>query len=646
MATVSPQAMATVLPKATATQALYRRWRSRTFDQIIGQDHVTHTLLNALRAGRVGHAYLLAGPRGTGKTTTARVLAKAVNCLDPQNGEPCNRCNICRSLNEGRSLDLIEIDAASNRGIDEIRALREKIAFSPSECRYKVYVIDEVHMLTNEAFNALLKTLEEPPPHAIFVMATTDPQRIPLTVLSRCQRFDFHRIPMSSLKQKLVLICQQEGIRIQPAALEAIARHATGSFRDAESLLDQLVSFGTDEITVEAVRRILGSAPEEVIAGIMQALVAGDVGAGLKWINEALESGVEARQLTREVLEYVRGLLLVKSGGVALLDVSPETLKEMTQQADRLPLGRLLQTARLFNGAANLLKTGIHSQLPLELAFVEATLPEESAGSAGRGGGSNDRTPPARTVSTPPLSGANSVARASPAVTASRASEAATTSRTNETVTAPRTNETVTASRVSETAPGMPAATPPVAPSSPPLAAGEDSAAQVSASPAVEPAEKTQPSSSIAAAASASAPATASRASEKTTAPPNVTTADVAWLKENWGRVLRAIRPRSRVVEALLKSCEPVSIQGNTVTVSFYHGFHKDKMNEDKNRLVVEQALAEVAGQPCAVKFVLCEGNRQEREKQAAADRRKELLQNPVVRDAIAEFGAQVVDVQ
>jgi len=604
--------MSTVSPQAMGAQALYRRWRSRTFGQIIGQDHVTHTLLNALRARRVGHAYLFAGPRGTGKTTTARVLAKAVNCLDPQNGEPCNRCNICRSLNEGRSLDLIEIDAASNRGIDEIRALREKIAFSPSECRYKVYVIDEVHMLTNEAFNALLKTLEEPPPHAIFIMATTDPQRIPLTVLSRCQRFDFHRVPMSSLKQKLTLICQEEGIHIQAAALEAIARHATGSFRDAESLLDQLISVGADEITVEDVRRVVGSAPDEVIAGIMQAVVAGDVGAGLKWINEALDGGVQARQLTREVLEYLRGLLLVKTGSAALLSVAPETLKQMTQQADSLTLGRLLQAARLFNGATNLLKTGIHSQLPLELAFVEATLPDGGAGVTGKGAGSIDRTPPARGTPTPPTrtiskSPASGVESGAPASTGT----------------------------------ARPASAPEAQPSPASLEAGVDFGTQADVPPATEPTEGQPEEKKPESPAAVAAPAGAA-----TGTPSTATTVDIAWLKENWGRVLQAIRPRSRVVEALLKSCEPVSAQGNTITVGFYHGFHKDRMNEDKNRVVVEAALAEVAGQPCVVKFVLYDGNCQEREQQAVADRREGLLQNPVVREAIKRFGATVLDVE
>jgi DNA polymerase-3 subunit gamma/tau len=595
-----------------AAQALYRRWRSRTFGQIIGQDHVTHTLLNALRAGRVSHAYLLAGPRGTGKTTTARVLAKAVNCLDPQNGEPCNRCNICHSLNEGRSLDLIEIDGASNNSVDDVRELREKIAFSPSECRYKVYVIDEVHMLSDSAFNALLKTLEEPPPHAIFILATTDPQRIPLTVLSRCQRFDFHRVPLSSIKQKLELICQQEGIRIQPVALDAIARHATGSFRDAESLLDQLVSFGTEEITLEDVRRVLGSAPEEVIAGIIQAVVAGDVAAGLKWINEALDGGVEARQLTREVLDYLRGLLLVKSGSAALLNVTPESLKDMTRQADSIALGRLLHTARLFNGATNLLKTGIHGQLPLELAFVEAALLEEPVNLPGKGTGSGNRTPPERIAPTPSARSAS----------------------------APPTAAVSSSGRATAAAKAVTAAAP-AQPSSPSAVPAADSDANSKASAPVGVAGTRPQDRQL-----DSPGETAATNSGETAASPNPTGVDATWLKDNWGQILRAVRPRNRQVEAFLKDCEPLSVEGDVVSLGFYYDLHRERVNQDKNRKVVEEALAEVTAGPYRVRCVLYQGNRQERERQATADRHQELLKNPVVREAIEEFGAKVVDVQ
>jgi DNA polymerase-3 subunit gamma/tau len=360
-----------------ATQALYRRWRSRKFDEVIGQEHVTRTLQNALATDRVAHAYLFTGPRGTGKTTTARLLAKAVNCLGDGPTKPCGECRICRAVDEGRLLDMIEIDAASNRGIDEIRDLREKVGFRPGEARVKFYIIDEVHMLTDPAFNALLKTLEEPPPHVIFVLATTEPHKIPMTIVSRCQRFDFRRIPLAEITRWLAHIAEAEGLSIEPSALEYIARQGGGSMRDAISLLDQLTAYGSDTITLAQVQAVLGAVTSQSVMDLADSLIERDLARGLDVINRVIGDGAEPRQFTRDFVEYLRGLLLLKMGdGASLLraSVSDETLAQMQAQAPRLTPRTLLRATRLFNEAALEMKAGFLPQLPLELAFVESAL--------------------------------------------------------------------------------------------------------------------------------------------------------------------------------------------------------------------------------------------------------------------------------
>ncbi len=358
-----------------ATQALYRRWRSQTFEEVIGQEHVTRTLRNALRDGRLAHAYLFAGPRGTGKTSTARILAKTVNCLAEPQQRPCNECAICRAITEGRLLDLIEIDAASNTSVDDVRDLRDKVGFRPNEARMKFYIIDEVHMLSNSAFNALLKTLEEPPPHVVFVLCTTEPHRIPATVLSRCQRFDFRRIAMADIAAHLARIVATENREVEPGALDLIARTATGSMRDAISLLDQLLAYGDRLITVAQVRDVLGTISDQTVGEWVTALARQDVPAGVTLLNRLITEGVELRELARQVLFYLRGVLLVKVGGGApLLDVDADTLAQMRAVAATFTMPRLVQAIRLFSQAAAELRTSIQPQLPLELAFVEAAM--------------------------------------------------------------------------------------------------------------------------------------------------------------------------------------------------------------------------------------------------------------------------------
>lgn len=362
-----------------AVQALYRKWRPQSFDEVVGQEHVVRTLRNALISGRIHHAYLFAGPRGTGKTTTARLLAKAVNCLAPEEEQrPCNECTICRAINEGRLLDLIEIDAASNTGVDDVRDLRERVGFRPNEARYKVYVIDEVHMLSNAAFNALLKTLEEPPEHAIFVLATTEPHKIPATVVSRCQRFEFRRIPSGRIIERLEWMAQRENIQIERQALTLIARHATGSMRDAESLLDQLASYNDGRITVEEMQAALGTGTDETIVEIADALAYGDVSRGLSAINSAVDKGTAPRQLARQIVEHLRTLLLLRlESGILPPYVLDEQRPKLEERASNFSRGALTQAVRLFNQAASEAQRGWQPQLPLEMAFIEAILSSE-----------------------------------------------------------------------------------------------------------------------------------------------------------------------------------------------------------------------------------------------------------------------------
>ena len=303
---------------ATARGAEYvvvaRRYRPQTFEELLGQEHVARALSNAISTNRVGHAYLFTGARGVGKTSAARILAKALNCEHGPAPIPCNRCDICESISSGDDVDVLEIDGASNRGIDEIRQLRQNVNVRPSRERFKIYIIDEVHMLTREAFNALLKTLEEPPEHVKFIFCTTEPGKIPITILSRCQRFDFAGIRAASIAQRLRQIVEAEGVTAEPEALEVIARRTNGSMRDSQSLLEQLLAFASERITVGDVNGMLGTAGEERLATLVNHLVQRDAAATLADLDDALQQGVEVAQLIEQLLGYFRDCLLAAAG--------------------------------------------------------------------------------------------------------------------------------------------------------------------------------------------------------------------------------------------------------------------------------------------------------------------------------------------
>ena len=354
------------------SEVLYRKWRPRKLSEVVGQDSVTQTLRRSVATGRMAHAYLLCGPRGTGKTSTARILAKAINCLSAVDGEPDNECDPCIAINEGRALDLIEIDAASNRGIDDIRNLSDKINFAPNEFKFKVYIVDEVHMLTEQAFNALLKTLEEPPGHAIFVLATTEAHKVPLTIISRCQRYDFRRVPLDVTGAKLAELCAAENIQASQDALDLIARSSTGSLRDAENLLEQAaVSYGSP-LDADQVREMLGMGGDEQALELAKCIVSRSVAEGLSVINRVAGEGADLQQLQRGVTEFLRSVMLSKTGAATTLGYPDETSAVLNELATGADLPHLLRSIRAFSAADTRRDTS--SPLPLELALVESSL--------------------------------------------------------------------------------------------------------------------------------------------------------------------------------------------------------------------------------------------------------------------------------
>jgi len=342
------------------------RYRPQTFADIIGQEHVSRTLQNAVASGRVVHAYLFAGPRGTGKTSTARVLAKALLCDKGPTPEPCGECSLCRAITDGRALDVIEIDAASNRGIEQIRELREKVRYSPAEARAKVYILDEVHMLTPEAFNALLKTLEEPPGHAYFVLATTELHRVPPTIISRCQLFEFHLIGEARIEAALQAIAGSEGVQADPEALQEIARAARGSLRDAESIFDQAVAYAGGRITVDLAREVLGVTPRDAVVDLLKAMAENDLSSTLSRLDELVASGKDLPQLLQDIMLAVRDMLRA-SLGVG----TSEEWEELADPARDIGSERLAETLRLLGEAERRLRDATQQQVSLELSLAQ-----------------------------------------------------------------------------------------------------------------------------------------------------------------------------------------------------------------------------------------------------------------------------------
>lgn len=540
------------------TQSLYRKYRPETFEggELVGQDHVRDTLRNAIATGRVSHAYLFCGPRGTGKTTTARLLAKAVNCLDPDPAKrPCNVCEACVAINQGRSTDIVEIDAASNRGIEDIRDLRERVKYAPTQLRHKFYIIDEAHRLTRDAFNAFLKTLEEPPPNTTFVLATTDPDELLETVASRCQRFDFHRIPAQDMAVRIRTVCDLEGIQIDDEALEIVIRQATGSLRDALSLLDMLATAtgdgGQGVIDAALTRRMLGLSQDERTLALIEAIAERDLARGLATINDAVDSGQDMRAFGRQIQAALRLLMLCRAGA------SPaEADDALKQLATRFELADLLRINREFSEIDYAIRTGGFPQLPIEIAFVASVVNEQPAAAP-----------------------AMIQPRVQPQSTHRAADPGPAQAPPVERQAVPRPEPMGAAPEVLRSELRVPERRPPER-----------------RPPEQRPPERRAPERL------APEPVTASGA-PPATGP--VSSASVQLFIERWQEIRTEVKAIDRKVEALLASTDPYNVIDGTLYLVAAYPFHAGKLNEDRNRMTIEDAIQRVTGERVSVMTAL-----------------------------------------
>jgi DNA polymerase-3 subunit gamma/tau len=567
-------------PAAVPHRALYLRWRPKRFEDVVGQEHVTRTLRNAVKLDRLAHAYLFTGPRGTGKTSVARILYRAANCEHTEDGDPCNTCALCRGALDGRALDLIEIDAASNRGIDDIRDLRDKVAYRPGEGRYRVYIVDEAHELTAPAWDAFLKTLEEPPPHAIFVLATTEAHKVPPTIVSRCQRFDFGRIPFALTRQQLTRIAESEGMQVDADVLERIALVARGGLRDAESLLDQLTAFASGPIDMTLARAALSLPSIEAVRGVLDAIGRRDPGGVMSLVADVSEGGADLRLFVDELVIHLRALLLVRTGADArLTDELPAAEVEwLRERAPSWTVGTLIQLVQTLSEALARTRDAQQFQVQTEVALLTAC-------------------DVASMVALAPVPAAVSAPTPKPV-----AQEPVTTPKPLAQETVPKPDVSAPAMEQSqESAP---------APEQEQVSAPAPEQEQVSASAT----EQEQVSASA-------------------TEQGNVSVVvDANVLVAKWPDVVDHVKARNGILGSLLTSARPKQLEnGDALVVEFVTDFNRKRAESSSNRKLIEDALEHALGHRYRLRGTVG----------SAAKSGQSLLDDPVINYAARTFGGQ-----
>ena len=621
-----------------------RKYRPQTFDEVVGQDHIVRTLKNAIEQNRLAQAYLFVGPRGTGKTSTARIFAKALNCIHAPTVNPCGVCDMCKEIAAGNSLNVLEFDAASNTQVDKIRELIiDNVKYAPTRGHYKLYIVDEVHMLSNSSFNALLKTLEEPPPHVKFVFATTDVQKVPTTIISRCQRFDLRRIPAPEIARHLLLIAGKEGIALEPIASETIARGAEGGLRDAESMLDQLVAFCGNTIAEQDVLDVFGFTAQQTVADLCEHLLSGETAKALALLHAQSESGKDLSRLLSDLIAHLRNLLVIQHDPQGVRDeLSPEAISALAEQSSRISTDRLLNLIEQFAAAENRMKWAANKKMHFEIAAIraiqtlgQATLTEVlDTLTAIRGGAPLPERPPGTPhSSSAPVSRAIPAAAPAPAEPHGRgggggpergepSAKAAAKPRMS-------LSETVAASLGEKKTPS------PAAPSAAPRVK-ETPAAPPAAAPAPEPAAR---------AAAVPAPP---QPPAKPAAPPAAI--DPAPL---WNELIDRVHAGRPLIQAWLERGTLLAVEGNRATIGFPpdQSLAMEACDKPNHRAYLEQLLTELAGRPLSIQFVKREGlvvgptrAAADQAATAALDPMQAFKDDALIKKALEAFRAEILE--